>query len=102
MATENLLIDDVTYDVEARWETWETGILIYHVGIVFKQARNIAMTPLRVSEKGDHPREAMHRLVMLINDLRLAGVLKKVPDRRGLYFDSEVDIHPDLRERLSL
>ena len=100
MITENLLLGEVTYEVTTRWEAWDTGLLVYHVGVVFKQDRNVALMPLRVSEQGDNPREAMHKLVMFINDLTLAGVLCPSAQRPGLYFDAGVDIPHDLRNRV--
>ena len=100
MATEHLLYEGITYEVESRWEEFN-GAVVYQVGIIFKQPRNIAMSPLRVSDRGNDPREAMHHLVMLINDLKLAGVLKAVEGRQGLYFDPEAEVPFDLQNRVA-
>ena len=100
MATEHLLFEDVTYEVEARWDMWDTGVLVYQVGVVFKQARNSAMAPLRVREHGDNPRQAILKLIMLINDLRLDGVLHTSEQHPGLYFNAEVEVPHVLRDRV--
>lgn len=100
MAFESLLIGGVTYEVETRWEVEGDGFLVYQVGVVFKQARNVAKTPLRVREHGEKPRNAFLKLTLLINDLKLAGVLEASEQHLGLYFNAEVDIPYELRDRV--